>query len=57
MNGEEMLQLFIFHPYCMELQGNTHWTDNYTSNKGSLPLAPPGLDFELPSLLCFKNLE
>ena len=21
MNGEEMLQVFIFHPYCMELQG------------------------------------
>ena len=21
MNGEELLQLFIFHSYCMELQG------------------------------------
>ena len=21
MNGEEMLQVFIFYPYCMELQG------------------------------------
>ena len=21
MNGEEMLKVFIFHPYCMELQG------------------------------------
>ena len=23
MNGEEMLQVFIFHPYCVELQGYT----------------------------------
>ena len=21
MNGEELLQVFIFYPYCMELQG------------------------------------
>ena len=24
MNGEEMLQVFIFHPYCMELQGKSY---------------------------------
>ena len=24
MNGEEMLQLFIIHPYCVELQGKSH---------------------------------
>ena len=27
MNGEEMLQVIIFHPYCMELQGYS--TNNY----------------------------
>ena len=28
MNSEEMLQLFIFHPYCMELQGKATGTPN-----------------------------
>ena len=27
MNGEELLQLFIFHSYCMELQGYLEFTN------------------------------